>query len=94
MATAVTDAYDVMIENLTAAHNGTLEEISNAYNAESNINTLRNNFREAAVEEIDNGSKNYQTSVYYIDLMNEFERMGDYMINISQDLERAFIRRQ
>ena len=94
MAKAVTDAYDVMIENLTAAHNGTLEEISNAYNAESNINTLRNNFREAAVEEIDNGSKNYQTSVYYIDLMNEFERMGDYMINISQDLERAFIRRQ
>ena len=94
MAKAVTDAYDVMIANLTAAHNGTLEEISNAYNAESNINTLRNNFREAAVEEIDNGSKNYQTSVYYIDLMNEFERMGDYMINISQDLERAFIRRQ
>ena len=94
MANAVTDAYDVMIANLTAAHNGTLEEISNAYNAESNINTLRNNFREAAVEEIDNGSKNYQTSVYYIDLMNEFERMGDYMINISQDLERAFIRRQ
>ncbi|MBR4887337.1 MAG: Na/Pi cotransporter family protein [Muribaculaceae bacterium] len=94
MAKAVTDAYDVMIANLSAAHNGTLEEISNAYNAESNINTLRNNFREAAVEEIDNGSKNYQTSVYYIDLMNEFERMGDYMINISQDLERAFIRRQ
>ncbi|MBQ2400212.1 MAG: Na/Pi cotransporter family protein, partial [Muribaculaceae bacterium] len=94
MAKAVTDAYDVMIANLTAAHNGTLEEISNAYNAESNINTLRNNFREAAVEEIDNGSKNYQTSVYYIDLTNEFERMGDYMINISQDLERAFIRRQ
>ena len=94
MAKAGTDAYDVMNENLTAAHNGTLEEISNAYNAESNINTLRNNFREAAVEEIDNGSKNYQTSVYYIDLMNEFERMGDYMINISQDLERAFIRRQ
>ena len=94
IAKAVTDAYDVMIANLTAAHNGTLEEISNAYNAESNINTLRNNFREAAVEEIDNGSKNYQTSVYYIDLMNEFERMGDYMINISQDLERAFIRRQ
>ena len=35
--------------------------------------------------------KNYQTSVYYIDVVNEMEKMGDFMINISQDLERAFI---
>ena len=91
MADAVIEAYDVMIENLNAAHKGTLVEISNAYNAEAHINTLRNNYREAAVEEIDNGSKNYQTSVYYMDIMNEFEHMGDFMINVSQDLERGFI---
>lgn len=91
MADAVLEAYDVMIENLNAAHKGTLVEISNAYNAEAHINTLRNNYREAAVEEIDNGSKNYQTSVYYMDIMNEFEHMGDFMINVSQDLERGFI---
>ena len=35
--------------------------------------------------------KNYQTSVYYMDILNEFERMGDFMINVSQDLERGFI---
>ena len=91
MADAVMEAYDVMIENLNAAHKGTLVDITNAYNAEAHINTLRNNYREAAVEEIDNGSKNYQTSVYYMDIMNEFEHMGDFMINVSQDLERGFI---
>ncbi len=91
MADAVIEAYDVMIENLNAAHKGTLVDITNAYNAEAHINTLRNNYREAAVEEIDNGSKNYQTSVYYMDIMNEFEHMGDFMINVSQDLERGFI---
>ena len=94
MADAVLDAYDVMIENLEAAHKGTLSNIANAYNAESHINALRNNFREAVVEEIDNGSKNYQTSVYYMDIMNELEHMGDYMINVSQDLERAFIHKK
>lgn len=91
MADAVIGAYDVMIENLEAAHKGTLTNITNAYDAESHINALRNNFREAAIEEIDNGNKNYHTSVYYMDIINEFEKMGDFMINISQDLERAFI---
>ena len=90
MADAVLTAYDAMIANLTAAHKGELVNITNAYNAEDRLNTLRNNFREVVIEEIDNGNTNYQTSVYYIDILNEFERMGDFMINISQDLEKAF----
>ena len=91
MADAVLAAYDTMIENLTAAHKGELTNITNAYNAEERINTLRNNFRDAVIEDIDNNSKNYQTTVYYMDIMNAYERMGDFMINISQDLERGFI---
>ena len=93
MADAVNTAYDAMIVNLTAAHKGELTDITNAYNAEDRLNTLRNNFRDTVIEEIDNGGKNYQTSVYYMDILNEYERMGDFMINISQDLERGFIRR-
>ena len=93
MADAVSEAYDAMIDNLVAAHKGELVNIANAYNAEDRLNTLRNNFRDAVIEEIDNGGKNYQTSVYYMDILNEFERMGDFMINVSQDLERAYIRR-
>ena len=93
MADAVSEAYDAMIANLVAAHKGELVNIANAYNAEDRLNTLRNNYRDAVIEEIDNGGKNYQTSVYYMDILNEFERMGDFMINVSQDLERAFIRK-
>ena len=93
MADAVLAAYDVMIANLTAAHKGELTDITNAYNAEERLNTLRNNFRDAVIEDIENGGQNYQTSVYYMDIMNTYERMGDFMINISQDLERGFINR-
>ncbi|MBR5592664.1 MAG: Na/Pi cotransporter family protein [Bacteroidaceae bacterium] len=91
MGDAVLAAYDVMIENLEAAHNGTLTEISNAYNAEQRLNTLRNNFRDSVIEDMENGAGNYQAMVYYMDIINAYERMGDFMINISQDLERGFV---
>ena len=93
MINAVDNAYDTMIANLTAAHKGILLEISNAYNAEDRINSLRNYLRDSEIEDIENNIKNYQTSVYYMDIVNQLERMGDFMINISQDLERSFIQR-
>jgi len=91
MADALDEAYDAMIANLIAAHKGELVNISNAYNAEGRLNTLRNNFRDVVIEEIDNGGKNYHTSVYYMDIINEYERMGDFMINVSQDLEKVYV---
>ena len=93
MADAVNATYDVMIENLTAAHKGELVEISNAYNAEDRLNTLRNNLRDSVIENIDSKGDNYQASVYFIDIINTYEQMGDFMINVSQDLERAFVRK-
>ncbi len=91
MLAKVDTAYEVMIANLNAAHEGTLSSIANAYNAEEQINVLRNELREAEIEALEDNQKNYQTSVYYIDIINELEHMGDYMINISQSLERAFV---
>ena len=91
MADAVSAAYDVMIANLNAAHRGVLTDITDAYNAETFLNTLRNDFRDAVIEELENGDNNYQTSVYYMDIINAYERMGDFMINVSQDLERGFV---
>ena len=91
MIAKVDSAYEVMIANLTAAHEGTLTSIANAYDAEEQINVLRNELREAEIEALEDNDKNYQTSVYYIDIINELEHMGDFMINISQSLERAFV---
>ena len=90
MVTVVDKAYGAMIDNLNAAHKGTLAGISNAYKAEESINDLRTLLREGEIEEIEKGTKNYQTSVYYLDTVSELERMGDFIINISQALERAY----
>ena len=91
MSGAVDYAYEVMIANLKSAHKGELKEISNAYNAEDRINNLRNYFRDTEIEDLDRNGKNYQASVYFMDVISEFEKMGDFMINISQTLEKAFI---
>ena len=86
MVDLVDKAYEVMIGNLVSADKGALEDITNASDAETHINNQRNYLRDEEIESIESGSKNYQTSVYYMDIVNELEKMGDFMINISQDL--------
>ena len=92
MIDLVDHAYSVMIDNLNMAENSTLEEISNAYAAEDRINVLRDNLREEEINSLENNRKNYQTSVYYMDIVSELEKMGDFMINISQALYKCKIK--
>ena len=89
MVDVVDDAYRVMITNLKLAEQGKLEEISNAYNAEERINNFRNDLREEEINSLEDNRKNYQTSVYFIDIVSELEKMGDFMINISQVLYKS-----
>ncbi|MBQ8838426.1 MAG: Na/Pi cotransporter family protein [Bacteroidales bacterium] len=81
MMDLVQKGYDVMIENL---RNNDLREISNAVNAEYNINECRNHLREEHIINIESSSYNYLTGVYYIDVLNELEKIGDFLINISE----------
>ena len=89
MLDLVEHSYDVMIKNLRLCFDNKLEEISNAYAAEDRINNLRNNLRDEEIESIESERKNYQTSVYYMDIISELEKMGDFMINVSQTLYKT-----
>ena len=77
----VQKGYDVMIENLK---NPELKDISNAQNAEYNINECRNHLREEHIVNIESNSYNYLTGVYFMDVIAELEKIGDFLINISQ----------
>ena len=89
MIDIVDNAYRIMIQNLQLASEGRLTDISNAYNAEERINNFRNDLREEEINSLEDNRKNYQTSVYYMDVISELEKMGDFMINISQDLYKS-----
>ena len=81
MVELIMKAYDVMIENLKKDH---LRDISNAQNCEYNINECRNHLREEHIVNIESDSYNYLTGVYYMDVLAELEKIGDFLINISQ----------
>ena len=87
MMDLVQKGYDVMIENLK---NPELKDISNAQNAEYNINECRNHLREEHIVNIESNSYNYLTGVYYMDVLSELEKIGDFMINISQAAKRRY----
>ena len=81
MMDVVEKGYDVMIENL---RNKDLRDISNALNCEYNINECRNHLREEHIVNIESDSYNYLTGVYYMDILAQLEKIGDFLINISQ----------
>jgi len=81
MLDTVDEAYRAMLDNLK---NKNLKDISNAQDAEDQINACRNNLREEHIANIENDGYNYQTGVYYMDVVAELERIGDFIINISQ----------
>ena len=84
----VDKAYDVMIANLNVGYDN-LKDISNAYDAEQNINEMRNTLREEEIANLEHDGKNYQTSMYYMDVISQLETMGDFMINVSQALVKG-----
>ncbi|MBO5875524.1 MAG: hypothetical protein J6Q20_03255, partial [Alistipes sp.] len=62
------------------------EHLQSAIDREIAINDHRTSLREEEIHRIEEGGSNYQSSVYYIDIVVEIERMGDYIINISEAL--------
>ena len=84
---AVDKAYSVMIDNLKA-ESIDQRDVDVATEVEIEINTLRDEMREAELHEMERDGAKYQASVYYLDTLSEIERMGDYIINVSQALTK------
>ena len=84
MLDTMQNAYEVMNANLSLAN---VTDISNAYTAEDAINAMRDALREEHLKNMEVKSYDYAAGVYYFDLIQELETMGDFIINISQALE-------
>ncbi|MDO5442997.1 MAG: Na/Pi cotransporter family protein [Bacteroidia bacterium] len=85
MLDLVEEAYKAMIFNLKTGYKD-LKDISNASDAEYNINGYRNSLREEHILNIEKENYQYQTGVFYMDIVNELERIGDFIINVSEAL--------
>lgn len=78
-------AFEAMQTNLSfSVHE--LPGISNAQLAESEVNKCRDSLREEHLNNMENPEYPYETGVFYMDVVNELEKMGDFIINISESL--------
>ena len=61
-------------------------DINESYNIENEINNYRNQLKARNIEDINNKLYQYQDGVYYMDMVSESEKLGDYVINVVQAL--------
>ena len=67
-------------------HKDSLEhnDINESYNIENEINNYRNQLKSRNIEDINSKCYQYQDGVYYMDMVSESEKLGDYIINVVQ----------
>ncbi|MCM1163145.1 MAG: Na/Pi cotransporter family protein [Muribaculaceae bacterium] len=62
------------------------KDIITSYNCEREINNLRNQLRTANVANINEHHYEYQAGTYYMDIIGSLEKIGDYIINVVDEL--------
>ncbi len=61
-----------------------ITDIRNAEEAEAAINDYDDILRNEHLSNIEKASYEYETGSFYMDVVNSLEKMGDFIINISQ----------
>ena len=61
-----------------------------AYNKEREINNLRNKLRDGNIFSINNKEYDYQEGIFFMDLIGEAEKLGDYMLNVVEGVKHQF----
>ena len=51
---------------------------------EASINSLRNELKQKNITDLDNHVYNYDNGTVYMDLVNEYEKVGDYVLNVAE----------
>ena len=57
-------------------------DINKSYNIEHEINNYRTQLKTQNIQDINNKLYDYQLGVFYMDLISECEKLGDYIINV------------
>lgn len=88
----VEEAMDMMLAMLADVEKVSERSIIESYNKEREINNLRNQFRSANVPNINDHHYEYQAGIYYMDLVGDLEKTGDYIINVVDTIKDQFPR--
>ncbi len=78
----VKNAMSNMLRLLRDIEHAREPEIIASYNKEREINNYRNQLRTTNIENINEHRYEYQAGIYYMDLISDLEKTGDYIINV------------
>ncbi len=86
----VDSAMDNMMDLLREMENPEDAKIIAAYNKEREINNYRNSLRDTNIDNINTHQYAYQEGIFFMDLIGEAEKLGDYMLNVVEGVKHQF----
>ena len=86
----VKSAMEMMVAQLHDVENVSGKSLIDSYNKEREINNYRNSLRSANVGNINAKHYEYQAGIYYMDIIGDLEKTGDYIVNVVDTLRDNF----
>ncbi|MBE6283950.1 MAG: Na/Pi cotransporter family protein [Mediterranea massiliensis] len=65
-----------------AEHESRDVDVNKSFNLENEINNYRNQLKNQNILDVNNKEYDYQMGVYYMDIIAECEKLGDYVVNV------------
>ena len=59
-----------------------MQDVNKSFNLENEINNYRNQLKNQNILDVNNKEYDYQMGVYYMDIIAECEKLGDYVVNV------------
>ena len=83
----VSEALENMLHILHNIENLSEKDVMICYNKELEINNYRNALRAENVENVNRKLYTYEQGIYYMDLICESEKLGDYIVNVAEGVK-------
>ena len=92
MFSYVSEAMSNMVAVLCDIDNATVDDLTRTYDKERQINEYRNKCRDENIENINQKRYPYSAGVFYMDVICEAEKLGDYIVNVIDNVEEQMRR--
>jgi len=87
MLRLVSEAMANMMSVLSDIDNVTVEDLMRSYNKEREINNFRNQCRTENIEAVNQKKYPYKAGIFYMDIVCEAEKLGDFIVNVIDSME-------
>jgi len=81
-----TDIFMSMMVQMMRKNSLSMADLNRAYNQEDIVNSLRNQYREQNIGNVQHGYYTYQSGVLYMDVLSGCEKLCDFIVNVLEAL--------